>query len=139
VISAVVSAVAAGIIAWFTITLAGATERLWKAGEKQSQILSQQTAILGTQGDTAVKQKEIARLQYLATHRPHLRVRHVSVVTAHHIGHPTIFFSHGAEIRGGLAVVNEESRYRIFFSKDGLPLAAPYDETFHNLLLADRF
>jgi hypothetical protein len=74
---------------------------------------------------------------------PKLRVRHVSVVTADHIGHPTIFFSHGAEIRGGLAVVNVggtkatiiESRYRIYVSKDGLPASAPYDTAFRNLLL----
>jgi hypothetical protein len=106
VISAVVSAVAAVIIAWFTITVAGATERLRKAGEQQSEISAQQTAILAAQVDTAVKQAEIAQLQHLATHRPHLRVRHVSVVTADHIGHPTIFFSHGRKIRGGLAVVD---------------------------------
>jgi hypothetical protein len=142
VIATAVSAVATGVVAWFTITLAGATVKLQQAGEKQSKILEHQTAILGAQGDTAIKQKEIARLQYLVTHRPHLRVRHVSVVTADHIGHPTSFFSHGTKIRGGLAVVNVggtaatiiESRYRIYFSKDGLPQTAPYDEKFHNLL-----
>jgi hypothetical protein len=93
-----------------------------------------------------VKQKEIARLQYLATHRPHLRVRHVSVVTANYTGQPTVLFNHGAKIRGGLAVVNVggtkatiiESRYRIFFSRDGLPLTAPYDENYHNLLLVGQ-
>jgi hypothetical protein len=101
---------------------------------------------LAAQVDTAVKQAEIAQLQHLATHRPHLRVRHVSVVTADHIGHPTIFFSHGRKIKGGLAVVNVggtrakivESRYRIFFSKEGLPKSAPYDESFNNLLLAGQ-
>jgi hypothetical protein len=87
VIATVVSAIATGVVAWFTITLARATVKLQQAGEKQSKILEHQTAILGAQGDTAIKQKEIARLQYLVTHRPHLRVRHVSVVTADHIGH----------------------------------------------------
>jgi hypothetical protein len=58
-----------------------------------------------------------------------------------------LFFSHGAEIQGGLAVVNVggsaativETRYRIFFSKSGLPAAAPYDTDFRiNLLLPDQ-
>jgi hypothetical protein len=102
VVATVVSAVATVVVALFTITLAKATGRIQQAGEKQSKILEQQTAILAAQGDTAIKQKEIARLQYLVTHRPHLRVRHVSIVTANHIGHPTLFFSHGAKIRAGL-------------------------------------
>ena len=113
------------------------------AAEKAANAAESQTAIVANQTDTIQKQHAVGRLEFLATHRPRLRVRHVSVVTAALIGHPTIFFSHGAEIKGGLAVVNVggtkatiiESRYRIYFSKDGLPASAPYDTTFHNLLM----
>jgi hypothetical protein len=116
------------------------------AAEKAANAAEAQTAIIGSQSDTIMKQHAVGRLQFLAAHRPRLRVRHVSIVTAERFGHPTIFFSHGEEIKGGLIVVNiggtkatiVESRYRIYFSREGLPITAPYDETFHNLLLPEQ-
>ena len=99
------------------------------------------------QTDIQKKQHAVGRLQFLATHRPRLTVRHVSIQTADHIGHPTIFFDHGAPVRGGLAVVNVggsaativETRYRIFFTRSGLPVQAPYDTDYRtDLLLPDQ-
>ena len=91
-----------------------------------------------------MKQHAIGRLQFFATHRPKLRVRHVSVADpALTIGHPTLFYQTGERVKGGLVVVNiggsdatvVETRYRIFFSKTGLPISAPYDEDFRTDLL----
>lgn len=150
VLAAVVSAVAAAVIAWFTVTLASATRGLKASADQQvaeakalRKIAEAQEAISGAQTDVLIAQKQIARQQFLAEHRPKLRVRHVSIVTADHIGHPTLFFKHGGEVKGGLAVVNVggtkatvvESRYRIYVSRSGLPASAPYDRSFHKLLL----
>jgi hypothetical protein len=116
------------------------------AANKMAEVADKQFLITGLQTDIQKKQHAVGRLEFLATHRPKLRVRHVSVVTADHTGHPTIFFNHGSGVKGGLAVVNVggtkatiiESRYRIFFSKTGLPVSAPYDESFHELLLPEQ-
>ena len=124
-----------------------AAEIAAEAAKSQAGTAETQNAIAATQTDILAKQHEIGRLQFLATHRPRLRIRHVNVREGLHIGHPTLFFSHGAEIQGGLAVVNVggsaativDTRYRIFFSKSGLPAAAPYDTDFRiNLLLPDQ-
>ncbi len=105
-----------------------------------------QMLLTGQQADIQRKQHAVGRLQFLAVHRPRLRVRHVTITDeTHKIGLPTFFFSHGAPIKGSLVVVNVggtkatlvESRYRIYFSKIGLPAAAPYDESWHQLLLPE--
>jgi hypothetical protein len=161
-----VTAAATVVVAFFTFTLWRATNRLWDAGERQLSLIKknaedqskttaesiriagQQTAILGSQADVQMKQHAVGRLQFLATHRPKLRVRHVSVADpALHIGHPTLFYSTGEQVRGGLVVVNVggsnatiiETRYRIFFSKTGLPITAPYDEDFRTNLLLPNY
>jgi hypothetical protein len=113
------------------------------AAEKAANAAEAQTAIIGAQTDIITKQHAVGRLQFLATHRPRLRIRHVTIVDGSHIGHPTIFFSHGEDVKGSLTVVNIggtkaiiiDSRYRIYFSKQGLPIATYFDETFPNLLL----
>jgi hypothetical protein len=137
-----------------TIGLWTATNKLYDAGERQLKLIEvnaaeqsrttqeslkiagQQTAILGAQTDIALKQKEIARQAFIVTHRPRLRVRHVSIKDeSAHIGLPLFFFNQGDKIEGGLVVVNVggsnaiviNTRYRIYFSKDGLPAAVPYD------------
>src|SRR4051812_29420503 len=82
VLSTVVSAIAAGIVAWFTIRLARATAamltiardqkaELAKAGE----IAAEQAAISGSLADIAIQQKEISRQQFLAEYRPKIIVR----------------------------------------------------------------
>jgi hypothetical protein len=128
-------------------TAAIAAERQSVTMRQMADIADKQLSITGLQTDIQQKQHAVARLQFLATHRPRLRIRHVSISDpAFFIGHPTMFFNHGGEIKGGLVVVNVggtkatiiESRYRIFFSKDGLPVTAPYESDFHNLLLAGQ-
>jgi hypothetical protein len=111
-----------------------------------TEIARQQVIIQTSQTAILTKQEEIARQQFLNEHRPRLKVRHVSVVTAEHIGHPTIFFIHGARIRGRLVVVNVggskariiDSFYRIHFSKTGLPVFSPLEDRGHVLLAPEQ-
>jgi hypothetical protein len=96
------------------------------------------------QADIQKKQHALGRLQFLAAHRPRLRVRHVSVDDAALIGNRALMSNHGKEIKGSLVVVNTggtkativDSRYRIYFSNDGLPVSAPYDTNFRTSLLS---
>ena len=84
------------------------TERLAKAAEAQS-ILSQQlataaenqVAILAAQTDIQNKEHAIGRLEFLARHRPRLRVRHVQLLID-----PGMTYGSGAKVEGGLVVVN---------------------------------
>jgi hypothetical protein len=141
-------------LAGFTAVLAISTIGLWLttivSGRKQSadmsrmaDIAEKQKLISGLQTDIQSKQHAIGRLQFLATHRPRLRIRHVNL---HEGAEPLGFISwdHGDEVKGSLIVVNAggtkativESRYRIYFSRTGLPAGeAPYDTTFQDLLI----
>jgi hypothetical protein len=151
----------AGVLAFFTATLWVATRRLARSTaelsaaevansaelRKASDIAEKQLAIAAAQVDIQTKQHALARLEFLATHRPRLKVRHINVIDrGKALGIPNMF-DHGHEVRGGLVVVNTggsnatiiETRYRIFFSKTGLPVEAPYDEDFRpNLLMKDQ-
>jgi hypothetical protein len=150
VLSAVVSAVAAVVIARFTVVLAGATRGLKTSADEQiaeakalREIAKTQATISGAQNDVLIQQKQIAQMQHLATHRPRLRVRHVYVDDSGIlIGQPGFSFIHGARITGGLVVVNVggtkarivDSFYRIYFSKTGLPIKSPLDDRGHRLI-----
>lgn len=106
------------------------------AAEMQIQVMAEQT-------DALKKEHEINRLQFLVTHRPRLRIRHVNLFdVAGFFDNPSLY-KDGVEIKGGLVVVNiggtkaeiVESRYRIILSQTGLPTEAPYDERFSVLLM----
>jgi hypothetical protein len=103
-----------------------------------------QFKMAGLQADLQEKQHGLARLQFIASHRPRLRVRHVSIIDPGEIiGTPTFFFDPNCNVRGGLSVVNVggssaiiiETRYRIFASRTWLPAIAPYDLSFRSDLL----
>ncbi len=138
-----ITALATVAIACFTFELKQSNDRLGRLTKEMSDTQERQMLVAGSQADIQLKQHAIGRLQFFATHRPRLRVRHVSVVTADHIGHPTLFFNHGAQVKGALIVVNVggseaktvDTRYRIFFTKTGLPASAPYDDDFRTDLL----
>lgn len=136
-----------------TIAVAAFTGTLWWASagqydllKKQTEFARQQVAIQGRQTDIQEKQHAVGRLQFLAEYPPRLRVRHVSVHDSGEIVGQPGMFDHNTKVTGGLVVVNAgatkakiaESRYRIFCSRTGLPAAAPYDTTFHNLLLVGQ-
>jgi hypothetical protein len=117
-----------------------------RATIRQVVIARRQMTILGQQADILIEQKQIARAQHLAEHRPRLSVRHVTVIDrGAAFGQPTFFFSNGSTVQGGLAIVNSggtrlkiiESFYKIHCSKDGLPVESPLDapEARDNLLL----
>jgi hypothetical protein len=150
ILGALITAIATVFIARFTFTLKQSTDRLWEAGEKQigissqmSDIASQQVQMTGLQVDIQEKQHEVGRLQFLVTHRPHLRIRHVTIETGARTKDSTFFFGHDATIEGYLVVVNSggsaaeiiETRYRIFATKTGLPTEPPYDDDFRSDLL----
>lgn len=139
------------ITAFFTLVLGLATiglwistRELWKSGEKQSVAIAnqsarmsemataagQQVAIIAAQTDIQKKQHAIGRLEFLAVHRPRLRIRHVTLdERAEPLGF--IPWDHGDEIKGSLIVVNAggtkatiiESRYRIDSAKSAFLLA----------------
>jgi hypothetical protein len=149
------------VLAWFTGVLAvvsavqgvflysaDKTARLTaEAANKAATAAETHTEIVAAQTDVLTKQHAVGRLQHLATHRPRLRVRHVAVADdSSFFGHPGMFFDHGNYIRGGLVVVNVggtkakiiESFYRIYFSRDGLPMKSPLDdERIRELLIVE--
>jgi hypothetical protein len=86
--SALITAIATGAIGYFTFTLKRSTDNLWRSGEKQIKISSQMTdvaekqlAIIGLQTDIQRKQHAIGRLQFIAAHRPLLRVRYFKLLS----------------------------------------------------------
>jgi hypothetical protein len=135
------------VLAISTILLWRATQHLYEAGERQlthfEKTAERQAQETGASIAVARKAAEIGHLQFLATHRPRLRVRHVTIPTPDYLGDPTLFFVHGAPISGGLVVVNVggtkakiiESRYRIYFTKGELPAIALEEEFRKNLLM----
>ena len=127
------------VLAWFTVILAGASViqgwMLIRADatlkdhaaqlKRASDFTETQNAIISAQTDIQQKQHAIGRLQFLATHRPKLIVRHVQIEDfGARFGLPTEWFSHEEEVKGGLVVVNIggseatiiDARYRIFCS-----------------------
>lgn len=137
--------VVTGYLAWATLKLWQSGDEMGGIAQKSADIAEKQMLIAGQQTDIISKQHALDRLQFLARNRPIIRIRHITVGTGHHIGYPTFFFSHGNEIHGSLVVVNVggtkakivESRYKVYFSAQGLPPTAPYDTDFQELILAD--
>jgi hypothetical protein len=70
--SPAISALSAAIVAWFTIKLTDATERLWKTGEKQAGIIREQLDTLKAQGDQMKR-------QFVAHYRPQLHIRELAL------------------------------------------------------------
>lgn len=128
-------------LAWFTYALFKATRGVQDATVKLYEAGERQIAIAGSQTDLLKAQQEISRLQYLAEHRPRLKVRHVNIMppVSGPIGHSTLPFIHGAEVKAALVVVNVggseaeivTTRHRIFVSRVGLPPLPPYITKWH--------
>lgn len=106
-----------------------------------------QMLLIGQQTDIQRKQHTLGQLQFFATHRPRLHVRHVSLVDPLGRVIDEAGWDHGDDVKGGLVVVNAggsdatvvHSRYRIFFSEKGLPAGGmPEEETFQQILLPDQ-
>jgi hypothetical protein len=142
-----ITAAATVVIAVFTFTLWQSSEKATRLTRRMGVIATRQMVISRQQTDIQRQQHTLNRLQFFATNRPRLYVRHVSIVDqGARLGLPTFFWDHGTIIQGGLVVVNwggssatiVETRYRIYFSNSGLPATAPYDDDFRpNLLLPD--
>lgn len=130
------------VFGWQAHRLKQTIDTMERLGKKQSEdtqamaaIADRQLSIMGSQTDIQEKQHAIDRLQFLAEHRPRLRVRHVNIRQGPIDPAAQSRWMHEQKINGGLCVVNIggskariiESKYRIFFSKSGLPSEAPYD------------
>lgn len=72
-----VAALASVVIAIFTAVLWRATDKTAALAEQTVALAGQQVALEGLQTDVLEKQKEIARQQYLAEHRPKLVLKDV--------------------------------------------------------------
>jgi hypothetical protein len=133
-------AVFGGFEIWLLFRTDSTARQTVRVGLRQAVISRRQVALTGAQADILDKQKEIERQAFIITHRPILRVRHVSLVLLN-VGPPTDFFMHGDKISGGLVVVNAggsvatitESFCRIFFSQTELPMRSPLDRR-HEML-----
>jgi hypothetical protein len=141
------TALATIAVALFTGTLWLSNEKATRLAQRMSVIARRQMLISGQQTDIQRKQHALGGLQFLATHRPKLRIRHVILDESAGDVLGFIPWDHGDEIKGSLIVVNAggtkatiiESRYRIFFTQTGLPAGeAPYDTTFNELLIVGQ-
>ena len=158
----VLIAVGGLLVAWFTFTLRRSTDHLWEetkkggvtterlaaAAEAQSSVSAQlataagqQVAIQAAQTDIQKKQHAIGRLQFLAQHRPRLKVRHVQLRMS-----DNKIYGAGDKAEGGLVVVNAgttkatiiDSRFLILICDDGLPVEAPDFSNAPELLVRDH-
>jgi hypothetical protein len=122
-----------GLLVFVTWRLVTSTNKLWKAGERQIEIARQvaeitdkQLSVAATQTDILQKQHAVGRLAYLADKRPRLLVRHV-VLNPDIIGK---IDEPDTVVTGSLVLVNignieakiTRSRYRVFWTDEGLPM-----------------
>jgi hypothetical protein len=108
--AAVITAIATGFIAWFTWTLRLSTDNLWEASKKQI---------------------ELARVEFLSTHRPRMRIKHIWLV------HPTNWrLNQPLEVNLDIVNIGEAAaqvtwiNYQTLILPVGerLPQRPPYDE-----------
>jgi hypothetical protein len=133
--SPVITALATVAVAAFTWTLYKSSEALGSISGKTAEIAEKQIAISALQTDIQKKQHAVGRLQFLAEHRPRLRIRHVCLTADMNAPGTVSVYRTGDIIDGGLSVVNVggssatvlRSTYRIFMSQNGLPLRSPLD------------
>jgi hypothetical protein len=102
-----VTAASAIVVAIFTVTLWRATDKLRDIGEQQKTIAAQaadiaerQVLITGRQTDIQEKQHAIGRLQFLATHRPKIRTKHVTLLN-------NLFEEEGGPFAANVTLINE--------------------------------
>ena len=111
---------------------ADAAQKAAVGGERLAEIADKQLSISGQQTDIQEKQHAIGRLQFVANKRPRLRIRHVVI-------NPDIrnkLSDESTIVTGRLVVVNVggtearivQSRCRVFWSPDGLPMDMDFDE-----------
>jgi hypothetical protein len=81
------------------------------------------------------KSIDLARAEFISTHRPKLRIRRI-ILTGFFDRFDAEMISHGDEVEAEITVVNVggtpanivDSRYRIYFYKDTIPLEIPYED-----------
>ena len=113
-----------------------ASEKAAKAAETAAAAAETQTAITANQTDILAKQHAVGRLDFLATHRPKLRVRNVVIVPIEDATHsPTLLMSDEL-IEGALFVSNygdsvaniDEMLIKVFWTNSELPMRRPYEQ-----------
>jgi hypothetical protein len=144
--------VIAGLVAYATARLYGATRRLALttgdlANAARQQVVEMELAralmaqrldlqekqflLAGKQSDLAAKQHGLQREQYLAEHRPRIKIRSVGVRQAT----ACAMFDSDQVVKGSLVVVNigaseatiREANYRFFSGERGLPMVPPLE------------
>jgi hypothetical protein len=151
-LAAIAAVVAAIILAYVTFLLFVATDRLAVttrdlAGvgrdqvremelarvltERRVDLQEKQFLLTGRQTDLAEKQHGLQREQYLAEHRPRIKIRSIGILGAP--GGIGPMFLEGRFINGSLVLVNagasdatiREAEYRFFWGRWGLPMVPP--------------
>ena len=127
VIATVVSTIATGVVAWFTITLAKAALGLKASADQQiaeakalREIAGQQTAIQGLQADIAKKQHGLGRVQFFADHRPRVVLKDVFFSAAGRFDTLTFELANiggsEAKVTGGFVAIGFVTDHRRFKS-----------------------
>jgi hypothetical protein len=110
---------------------AGEMRRANTLGEKNFDLAEKQFLLAGQECDLAGKQHGLQRLQWLAEHRPRIRIRSVAITHAPN----GRLFQAGQIIKGSLVIVNagaseatiRRTEYRFYWSGHDLPMAPPLD------------
>jgi hypothetical protein len=116
-----------------TVFLTVVTYMLVDLGKKQAETTERQLGIAGQQADVQLKQQQIERMQFLATHRPWLEIRNVEIKRPTDDGP---IFEPNSPIIGWLVIVNTggssariiNTEYRFFTTNRGLPMAPPLEK-----------
>ena len=98
-------------------------------------IARKQMRLTGYQADILTKQKEIARIEFIATHRPRLRVRNVVVKPVSVTGFKPTVFHPGQFVSGQCYIANSggsaahitEAHCDVFITSNPLPMERPYE------------
>jgi hypothetical protein len=129
-----------GVLAAYTAGLFTATARLAReakeTGDKQAIIAEKQTAIIESQ-------HLISRRQFMAEHRPRLRVRNISISSTARDG--SIFL--GRELSGhcyidnigGMTAVIEELFIGVYANQMGLPMDFPFEGAPGNISMTENW
>lgn len=100
--------------------------------EKQHELAEKQFLITCKSADNAEKQHALARLKYIAEHRPRIKVRSIGIARRERGG----MFEAAEPIVGGLVIWNDgaadavilETCYRFFITQRDLPMLPPMNE-----------
>lgn len=131
--SALVTAIATGFVAWFTWTLWRSSEKMWEATKISA--------------DASTKATKTAQAEFVATHRPKIRVRNIVIDPPKSADCVELeLFAEGYPVRGQLEIANVggsradilDGHCMVYWSSEGLPMRRPYEGAVDNLRAQER-